>query len=100
MNQQYEARWVSKPRAQILKRRLPPNAILLDVFNGFIVVQPVGSDLGDGPVLSRQEAAFELQPAWFLGHKPVLLQARRKLGLETASGTPTETAAQAASPAR
>ena len=88
MNHQYEARWVSKPRAQILKRRLPHDAILLDVFNGFIVVQPVGSDLGDGPVLSEQEAEFELQPAWFLGHKPVLIQARRKLGLPTGAATP------------
>ena len=88
MNQHYEARWVSKPRAQILKRRLPPDAILLDVFSGFIVVQPVGSDLGDGPVLSRQETEFELQPAWFLGHKPVLLQARRKLGLGSSTETP------------
>jgi hypothetical protein len=88
MNRPYEARWVSKPRAQILKRRLPHDAILLDVFSGFIVVQPVGSDLGDGPVLSPQEAEFELQPAWFLGHKPVLLQARRKLGLGSSAETP------------
>lgn len=88
MNQQYEARWVSKPRAHVLKRRLPPDAILLDMFSGFLVVQPVGSDLGDGAVLSRQEAEFELQPAWFLGYKPVLLQARRKLGLPTGAATP------------
>jgi len=88
MQQEYEARWVSKQRAQVLKRRLPPTAILLDVFSGFIVVQPAGSDFGDGPVLSPQEAEFELQPAWFLGHKPVLLQARRKLGLESAAGVP------------
>ena len=93
MNQRYEAHWVSKPRAQILKRRLPPDAILLDVFSGFIVVQPVGSDLGDGPVLSQQEAEFELQPAWFLGHKPVLLQARRKLGLGSNSEAPVRAGA-------
>ena len=83
MAMQYQARWISRDRATHLKRtgRLG-QAILLDTFNGFILVEPVGSDLGDGPVLSPEEATFELQEVWYTGPRSRLKDARVRLGLE------------------
>ncbi|HXG13329.1 MAG TPA: hypothetical protein VNK04_26465 [Gemmataceae bacterium] len=82
----YEVRWISKPRADALKRsgRLG-DALLLDTFNGILIVEPAGSNLGDGAVLTREEADYELQPAWFLGPKARLIEARRRLGLDASS---------------
>ncbi len=86
MQTEFEARWVSKERAKaIRKRSVPSDVLLLDMFTGFILVQPKGSDLGDGPVLNPTEMDAELQLVWFLGPWRVLRQARERLGLE--SGT-------------
>jgi hypothetical protein len=86
MNADYQARWVSKRRAETLRKEgLPRPATLLDSFNGFLLIEPVGSDLGDGAVLSFQEADYELQPAWCPGPKTELERARRLVGLDSAS---------------
>ena len=81
---QFQARWVSRDRANQLKKsgRLW-QAVLLDTFNGFLIVEPVGSDMGDGPVLSPEEATFELQEVWYTGPRSKLKEARARLGLET-----------------
>jgi hypothetical protein len=81
-----QARWVSRERASQLKRagRLGP-AMLLDTFNGYLIVEPVGADLGDGPVLAPEEANYELQEVWYTGPRSRLKEARRRLGLETAA---------------
>ena len=49
--------------------------------SGFLVVEPIGSNLGDGDVLDHTEADYELNPAWCLTPKPRLNEARRRLGL-------------------
>jgi hypothetical protein len=86
MTQEYQARWVSKKQAEELRRSgRARDGVLLDSFNGFLLIEPVGSDLGDGPVLSREEAEFELQPVWCTGSKSRLAEARRLLGLEAAA---------------
>jgi len=80
---QYQARWISRQRAEDLrKHRGLGGALLLDLFNGYLLVEPVGGDLGDGAVLSPQEADYELQPVWHQGPAAVLREARRRLGLE------------------
>lgn len=83
MQREFHARRVSKPRADMLKKegRLR-NAMLLDIPKGFIIVEPMGSDLGDGEVLSAQEANAELQLPWYTGPQTKLREARQKLGLE------------------
>ena len=89
MRKQYEARWVSRQRYNTLRRsgRLG-DTLLLETTNGYLVVQPAGSDAGDGAALSPAEADYELQSVWFPGPPPVLRQARGMLGLETDAGSP------------
>jgi hypothetical protein len=83
MQTHYQARRISKRRAdQIKKNPAIRNAILLDTFNGIIILEPADSPLGDGAILSREEADYELQPVWHLGPKALLREARRRLGLE------------------
>src|SRR6185312_2301958 len=83
MQAPYEARRISKPRAdEIKKSKVIGTALLLGTFNGFIIVEPKGANLGDGEILSEQEADYELQPVWHLGPKAMLRDARRRLGLE------------------
>jgi len=83
MQRQYEARRISKRRAEEVKKSgALSGAILVGTFNGFIIVEPVGANLGDGPAFSPQEADYELQPVWHLGPKTTLLEARGRLGLE------------------
>ncbi len=79
----YQARWVSKQRSEALKRggRLG-GALLLDSFNGFLLVEPVGSNLGDGEILDLTTADYELSPVWCLSPPAKVRQARRLLGLE------------------
>jgi hypothetical protein len=43
---------------------------------------PPGDGLGDGTMLTRDEADYELQPVWFTGRMTTLREARRRLGLE------------------
>ncbi len=79
----YRARRVSKHRAEDLKKHGGlRGALLLDLFNGFLLVEPADSDLGDGEVLSEQEADYELQQVWYQGPPATLRDARRRLGLD------------------
>jgi hypothetical protein len=84
MHTKYQARRISKARSEALRKqgRLG-GAILLDLLNGFLVVEPVWAHLGDGEVLTPQEADYELQAAWHLGPAAQLTEARRRLGLDT-----------------
>lgn len=88
MRRDFQVRWLSKERRNALIRagRLG-RALLLDTFNGFIIVEPAGSDLGDGRVLSPEEADYELRPVWCLSPHARLKEARRRLGLETETMT-------------
>lgn len=82
MRTRYKAQWVSKSRCESLRKSpLPENVLLLDTFEGFIVVGPAGKNLGDGPVLSHDECDYELRPAWYTGPLVRLAEARRRLGL-------------------
>ncbi len=83
MENRYHARWVSKERHHALKRAGGlGNAIMLDSLNGFLIVEPVGSRLGDGPVLKREEADYELRDVWCHDSRKKIDEARRLLGLE------------------
>jgi hypothetical protein len=83
MATKYQARWISRKRLEQLRRSGDKQkGLVLDHFNGTVIIEPVGSDLGDGLVLSPQEAEYELQPAWLLGPRGLLNEARRRLGLE------------------
>jgi hypothetical protein len=87
MNPHFQARRISKPRAdQVKKSAALGRALLLDTFNGILVVEPADANLGDGEVLSLQEADYELQPVWHLGPKAMLREARKRLGLEAEAG--------------
>jgi hypothetical protein len=79
----YEARWLSKDRLIALRKagRLD-GAIVLDSMKGFLIVEKRGSHLGDGPVLSREEADYELQPVWCTSATARIEQARRLIGLD------------------
>ena len=55
-------------------------ALLLDSFKGFIVIEPRAERLGDGDVLSPEEADFELNDAWCMESTVKIAQARRLLG--------------------
>jgi hypothetical protein len=82
MNISFQARWISKQRLDAIRRsREVARGVLLDSFNGFLIVEPVGSDLGDGSILSREDADYELNPVWCSGPKGRLREARRLLGL-------------------
>jgi hypothetical protein len=83
----FQARRISKRRADELKKSgALGNALLLDTFNGIIIIEPVGSNLGDGDILSPEEADYELQPVWHLGPRSVLREARKRVGLEAEAG--------------
>ncbi len=79
----YQARWISKGRLDALRRRggWRPG-VLVESYNGYLIVEPAGSDLGDGPVLSPVEAEYELQPVWCPGPKARLTEARKLIGLD------------------
>jgi hypothetical protein len=85
----FQARRVSKQRRDVLKRagRLG-EAVLLDSLNGSLIVEPAGSDLGDGAVLTLGDADFELRDAWCLDAKAKLRRARERMGLSTAGEVP------------
>jgi hypothetical protein len=90
MHMEHRACWVSRERAAALKRAGGlGQALLLDTFKGFILVEPSGRELADGAVLSSEEADYELQPIWFTGPKTTLREARWRLGLEQESGVLT-----------
>jgi hypothetical protein len=82
MHSRHQARWISKGRLEQLRRaRSSGRGVVLESFSGFLIVEPKGSDLGDGPVLSHQEADYELRPVWCAGNKTRLKEARELLGL-------------------
>jgi hypothetical protein len=79
----FQARRISKRRAdEVKKSRALGRAMLLDTFNGIILIEPRDNDLGDGDILSPEEADYELQPVWHLGPKTRLREARKRLGLD------------------
>lgn len=83
MDEQFQLRRISKTCADQLKKSgALGSSLLLDTFNGFLLVEPVGSNLGDGDILAQEEADYELQPVWHLGPKTLLRKARMRLGLE------------------
>jgi hypothetical protein len=87
MQSQFQARRISKQRAdEVKKSPALRRALLLNTFNGIIIIEPAGSNLGDGEILSPEEADYELQPVWHLGPKTMLREARARLGLETEAG--------------
>jgi hypothetical protein len=82
MRNRYKAQWICKNRFEALRKaRARQDILLLDTSEGFIVVQPTGKSLGDGPVLSPEQCDFELQPAWYTGPLVRLAEARQRLGL-------------------
>ncbi len=87
MQASFQARRISKRRADEVKKngRLG-RSLLMNTFNGIIIIEPVGSDLGDGAVMSLEEADYELQPVWHLGPRTMLREARKRVGLEAEAG--------------
>ena len=84
MHAKFQARRISKQRIEFLRKSgRMKDAIVLDSFSGFLIVEPVGSDLGDGEVLDATEANCELNTAWCLTTKSRLNEARKRLGLES-----------------
>lgn len=87
MQTQFHARRISKRRAdEVKKSTILGRAMLLDTFNGIILIEPIESNLGDGDILSHGEADYELQPVWHLGPKTRLREARKRLGLDVETG--------------
>ena len=84
MHAKFQARRISKQRIDFLRKSgRMKDAIVLDSFSGFLIVEPFGSDLGDGEVLDATEANCELNTAWCLTTKSRLNEARKRLGLES-----------------
>jgi hypothetical protein len=79
----YQTRRISRERLSAVRKAggLGP-AILVDHFQGLLVVEPVGGDVGDGAVLPPDSADYELRPEWCLTPTARLAEARRLLGLE------------------
>lgn len=83
MTHTYQARWMSKQRLDSLRKTGQlAQGVLLESFNGYIMVEPVGADLGDGDVMPVETADYELRPVWCTGAKAKLREARKLLGLE------------------
>ena len=86
MQSTFQARRISKPRAdQVKKSGALGHSMLLDTFNGIIIIEPKDSHLADGDDLPVEEADYELQPVWHLGAKATLREARKRLGLPAES---------------
>jgi hypothetical protein len=86
MSASYEPRRISKQRlAELRKARALGSAVVLDTYTGFLSIEPAGSNLGDGAILSEREADYELQSVWYPGPPATLRQARKLLGLEAAA---------------
>lgn len=87
MHALYQARRISKPRAdEVKKSGILGRSLLMNTFNGIIIIEPAESNLGDGDTLSPEDADYELQPVWHLGPKAMLREGRRRLGLEAEAG--------------
>jgi hypothetical protein len=84
MQDQYQARRITKGRIDALRRTGQINrGVLIDSFTGFLIVEPTGSNLGDGEILGRDSADFELRPVWCLVSQTKLDQARHLLGFNS-----------------
>lgn len=82
----YQARWISKARLETLRKMAQMGSVLvLNSVGGFLIVEPVGSKLGDGRILSPDEADYEVSPVWCQDLKTKITQARALLGLEAGS---------------
>jgi hypothetical protein len=55
--------------------------IVIDHMRGFLVVEPVGSEMGDGEVVPLDIADYELRPVWCFTPPTRLSEARKLLGL-------------------
>lgn len=78
----YQARRISKERVTALRKSGSlRQSVLLDSYTGLIIVEPRGSNLGDGEVLPREIADAELSSAWCLDPQSKIQQARQLLGL-------------------
>lgn len=78
----YQARWLSRQRLNALRKAGGlGRGILVDHFRGLLVVEPVGSELGDGEVLPADAVDYELRSVWCLTPVSKLAEARRLLGL-------------------
>jgi hypothetical protein len=87
MKPNYVARWIRKNRLdEVRKSGKVSRAVVLDSMQGFLIVEPAGSDLGDGEILSPEAADYEVRPEWCLNPRGKIAAARRLLGL------PAETA--------
>jgi len=83
MQTEYQARWISKSQLDRVRRSGGlARALALDGFNGLLIIEPVGSGLGDGPILALDEADYELRPAWCREVRAKLCAARKLLRLE------------------
>lgn len=83
MRAKYQARWISKKRIDALKKSGSlRRGMLMDSFKGFIVIEPAGSSLGDGELLTPDVVDYELDPAWCLDSRQRISAARKLLGLE------------------
>jgi hypothetical protein len=79
----YQARWISKTRADAVRKQARASGgVLLSGFNGMIVIEPKSKPLGDGKVLSGSEADYEIQPVWCLEPKTKIEGVRQLLGLQ------------------
>jgi hypothetical protein len=84
MKLKYQARWISKQQTGYLKKTGNlTNSLVLDSLKGHILVEPVGSNPGNGGVLPLDIADYELRSAWCQGPRIRLQRARELLGLES-----------------
>jgi hypothetical protein len=87
MDANYQARWISKNQLTALRKTgTVRQGVLVHHLNGMVIVEPVGSKLGEGKVLARDMADYELRPVWCLDPTPQLGDARRRLGLKAEGG--------------
>ena len=79
----YQARWISKAQINAIRKSgSSQRGVLIDYRTGFVIVEPVGSNLGDGEVLPRDLADYELREVWCPTSRSKLIEARRLLGLD------------------
>jgi hypothetical protein len=82
---EFQARWISKKQTeQARKSGGLKDGLLLSSFKGYIIVEPRGSRLGDGALLSPTEQDFELRCEWCQEPKGRIVEARKRLGLSAA----------------
>jgi hypothetical protein len=83
MRSTYQARRISKERVIALRKSGSlRQSVVLDSYTGLIVVEPRGSNLGDGEVLPPEIADAELSSAWCLDPQSKIQHARQLLRLD------------------